>query len=280
MSRYKTIRKSFEINGELRETVDLNAELFSYDEQVSQFIFQLTSKEKKIDLEGAVVHVSLHYTGEDGEKGVIEDFGGIHSIERNEVSYTVTERLRGHEGIVTMGLCVALASGEKLDIQNILFKMTRSLIDSGAGVAGEIYFESFEKIVCSLTEKVDQKIAEYNAMFSQVLEKYDYYDNKTELYILKMGSIVQVDLWISRGTVTGGEQLLPDKTELKELVGKLFYYDDFKKIMIGNPSDMKTAPIEIAIRFGRDGVFVQSPTDITIPRGTYGRLQFIKILDR
>lgn len=280
MDRYKTIRKTFEINGNRREIVDLKAELFSYDEEVSQFVFKLTSKEKKIDLEGGLVHVSLLYTGEDGQEGIIEDFGDIHSIEKNEISYIVTDRLRGHEGIVTMGLCVALASGEKLDIQNVIFKMTRSLIDSGAGVAGEIYFESFENIVLSLNEKVDQKVAEYDSMFSQVLEKYDYYDNKTELYIRKMGSLVQVDLWISRGTVTGGEQLLPDKTELKELVGKLFYYDDFKKIMIGNPDDMKAAPIEIAIRFGRDGVFVQSPTDITIPRGTYGRLQFIKILDR
>lgn len=279
MERFKTIRRTFEIDGEQRETTDLKAELFSYDEQVSQFIFKLTSNEKKIDLKNAVVRTTLVYLGEDGHKGVIEDFGNVHSIERDEISYIVTDRLKGHEGIVTMGLCVDFVSGEKLDIRNLIFKMTRSLIDDSAGVAGEIYFKSFHDIVTSLNEKVEEKISEYDSIFNQSLEKYEYFDNKSELYILKMGSIVQIDLWLSRGSFTGGEKLLPGENDLKELVGKLFYYDDFKKIMIGNSSNMKTDPLEIAIRFSREGVFVQSSIDVTIPRGTYGRLQFIKILD-
>ena len=169
MTYYKQIEKSIRINGKPRRLLDLKAEVFSYDEEVSKFIFTLETDEE-IDLTKAKVTVVLNYLASDGSKGVIfdEKNGGVESIKENKVYYIVSEKLRGYEGNVTMGLNVDLLSGEKIDIQNMKFKMTKSLIDSSTETTGEIYFEDMETILARLTKKADDSKTELNELVSKV----------------------------------------------------------------------------------------------------------------
>jgi hypothetical protein len=190
MAYFKIVRKTLEINGSSRSTsIDLRAEVFSYDKNVSKFLFELTSKEAEIDLTGATVRVLLTYVGNDGKKGIIEDNGGVEANTINQIYYLLPEELRGYDGTVVMGLYVDLPSGEAIDIQNVQFRMFKSSIDDGAGVAGVIYFKSFEEWLFQVKEKAlleiqnideeseritkyaDTKIKEYDEKFVQSNQK-------------------------------------------------------------------------------------------------------------
>lgn len=201
MAYFKIVRKTLEINGSSRSTsIDLRAEVFSYDKNVSKFLFELTSKEAEIDLTGATVRVLLTYVGNDGKKGIIEDNGGVEAYTMNQIYYLLPEELRGYDGTVVMGLYVDLPSGEAIDIQNVQFRMFKSSIDDGAGVAGVVYFKSFEEWLFQVKEKAlleiqniddeseriteyaDTKIKEYDDKFVQSNQKMsELQQSQTEL---------------------------------------------------------------------------------------------------
>lgn len=143
MSFYKTVRKTIKVAGSNRaRSIDLRAEIFTYDRNVSKFIFQLANDEQKIDLENAKVRVVLTYVDSSGKKGVLEDSGGVEKQSDDEIYYVLSDKLRGHVGIVVMGVYVDCSTGEAIDIQNVQFEMKRSLIDSDVENAAEIYFKS------------------------------------------------------------------------------------------------------------------------------------------
>lgn len=201
MTYFKIVRKTLEISGSSRNiSIDLRAEVFSYDKNVNKFLFELTSKEAEIDLTGATVRTLLTYVGNDGKKGIIEDNGGIESYTTNQIFYMLPEELRGYEGTVVMGLYVDLPTGESIDIQNVQFKMLKSSIDDGAGVAGMVYFKSFEDWLIKVKEKAlleidnidlesdrvtnyaDKKIKEYDDKFVQSDQKMnELQQSQTEL---------------------------------------------------------------------------------------------------
>ncbi|MGH1648951.1 BppU family phage baseplate upper protein [Enterococcus gilvus] len=180
MAYFKIVRKTLEINGSNRKiSVDLRAEVFSYDKNVNKFLFELTSKEAEIDLTDATVRVLLTYVGNDGKKGMIEDCGGVEVNTTNQIYYLLPEKLRGYDGTVVMGLYVDLPSGEAIDIQNVQFRMFKSSIDDGAGVAGVIYFKSFEEWLCQVKEKALQEIQNIDEESERITK---YADTKIKEY--------------------------------------------------------------------------------------------------
>ena len=188
MTFYKKISRDINVNGKKRKDLPLNAEIFSYDEQVSKFVLTLNSDIDDIDLSGAKVLAMMEYIV-NGEKGSVEALSGIESAADSSIYFIVPSKLRGFEGSVTTGVYIELTSGEKIDIQNLKFKMTKSLIDSTSGPAAEIYFESFNDVLVKVqkagetavdavnteakkvSDHADQKIKEYDSKFTQSNQK-------------------------------------------------------------------------------------------------------------
>lgn len=202
MAYFKIVRKTLEINGSSRSTsIDLRAEVFSYDKNVSKFLFELTSKEAEIDLTGATVRVLLTYVGNDGKKGIIEDNGGVESYTMNQIYYLLPEELRGYDGTVVMGLYVDLPSGEAIDIQNVQFRMFKSSIDDGAGVAGVVYFKSFEEWLFQVKEKALLEIQNIDDESERITEyadtKIKEYDDKFVQSNQKMSELQQSQIELS-----------------------------------------------------------------------------------
>lgn len=202
MAYFKIVRKTLEINGSSRSTsIDLRAEVFSYDKNVNKFLFELTSKEAEIDLTGATVRVLLTYVGNDGKKGIIEDNGGVEAYTMNQIYYLLPEELRGYDGTVVMGLYVDLPSGEAIDIQNVQFRMFKSSIDDGAGVAGVVYFKSFEEWLFQVKEKALLEIQNIDDESERITEyadtKIKEYDDKFVQSNQKMSELQQSQIELS-----------------------------------------------------------------------------------
>lgn len=194
MTFYKKISRDINVNGKKRKDLPLNAEIFSYDEQVAKFVLTLINDIDEIDLSGAEVLAIMEYTV-DGVGGSVEAISGIESLNENSIYFIVPEKLRGFEGSVTAGVYVNLSSGEKIDIQNLKFKMSRSLVDSTSGPAADFYFESFDDVLVKVKAAGDkaitdinseaqrvsahanQKISEYDAKFAQSDQKMSQLQN-------------------------------------------------------------------------------------------------------
>lgn len=194
MTFYKKISRDININGKKRKDLPLNAEIFSYDEQVAKFVLTLINDIDKLYLSGAEVLAIMEYTV-DGVGGSVEAISGIESVNENSIYFIVPEKLRGFEGSVTAGVYVNLSSGEKIDIQNLKFKMSRSLVDSTSGPAADFYFESFDDVLVKVkvagdkaitdinseaqrvSAHADQKISEYDAKFTQSDQKMSQLQN-------------------------------------------------------------------------------------------------------
>lgn len=110
------------------------------------------------------------------------------------------------------------------------------------------------------------------------IEKLDWFDLKSELYVTQIGNLVEFDLWIRKGVYTRGEQLLKDEAGLTELLAKCFPYYTYKKIIIGLDSNLTQDVFEATLQFNKNGIFLQSSDDVEITQGYYGRLQFTKII--
>lgn len=199
MTFYKKISRDINVNGKKRKDLPLNAEIFSYDEQVAKFVLTLTNDIDEINLSSAKTLAVMNYAL-DGENVSTEALSGVESVDDTSIYFIVPDSMRGFVGDVTAGVYIDLASGEKIDIQNLKFKMSRSLIDDASAPAAEIYFESFEDVlvkvkaagdkaisdVTSEAQKVidhaDEKISEYDAKFRQSDTKMSELQNKqTEL---------------------------------------------------------------------------------------------------
>lgn len=199
MTYYKTIARDINVNGKKRKDLLLNAEIFSYDEQVSKFVLTLQNDIDDINLNGAKVLAVMEYLV-NGEKGSVEALSGVESTSDRSIYFIVPSKLRGFEGSVTAGVYINLTSGEKIDIQNLKFKMSKSLIDSTSGPAAEIYFESFDEVLIKVknagdiainavnteakkvSDHADQKIKEYDAKFTQSDQKMtELQQSQTEL---------------------------------------------------------------------------------------------------
>lgn len=202
MAYFKIVRKSLEITGSNRKTtIDLRAEIFSYDKNVNKFLFELTNKEMDIDLTGATVRTLLTYVDNDGSKGMIEDYGGVERNTVNQIFYLLPEELRGYDGTVVMGLYIDLPTGESIDIQNVQFRMFKSSIDDGAGVAGMIYFKSFEEWLLQVKEKALLEIQNIDEESERITKYADTkikdYDDKFVQSDQKMSELQQSQIDLS-----------------------------------------------------------------------------------
>ncbi|MGM0174085.1 BppU family phage baseplate upper protein [Enterococcus sp. DIV0800] len=200
MVYYKQIDKIIKISGKERRNQKLGTEIFSYDKQVSKFVFQLQN-EAEINLTGAKVRAVLNYIDSNGQQGMIEDDGGVESVAENEIYYIVSPKLKGYVGTVSMGVYVQLASGESLDIQNLTFKMSKSLIDSSGEVAAEIYFKDFEEMKAEVQAKADKEKAAIDAESDRISNYADQiireYDGKFTQSNQKMSELEQKQTTLS-----------------------------------------------------------------------------------
>lgn len=137
MAYFKEIVKEVKINGKTRQAIDLRAEVYSYDTDVQKFRFPLIVEnyEGDFSLTGAKIR-SVFIAGE----SQIIAGGAIESVADNEISVIVPEQLRGYNGSVTLNVVIDLKSGEKIDISDFKFKMTKSKLDTAATKIPEFYY--------------------------------------------------------------------------------------------------------------------------------------------
>ncbi|MFM2490811.1 hypothetical protein ABW365_26055 [Enterococcus avium] len=100
-----------------------------------------------------------------------------------------------------MGLYVDLPSGEAIDIQNVQFQMFKSSIDDGAGVAGVVYFKSFEEWLFQVKEKALLEIQNIDDESERITEyadtKIKEYDDKFVQSNQKMSELQQSQIELS-----------------------------------------------------------------------------------
>lgn len=123
---YKLIKRKVKVSPNIRKTIDLNAEVYSQDIDVTKIILVLEDDNgEKIDLTDADVRVALQFNNV-----VIEDRGKVESIEEQSISYSPGERFKYQEGLVTIAFYVTLSTNQRIDISHFKINFKRSLIDS------------------------------------------------------------------------------------------------------------------------------------------------------
>lgn len=187
MTYFKQVKRTIIISPSKRTNADLNIEVRSYDENVSKFIFKLTSEISAVDLAEAEVIVFLEYEKTDGTIGKIQDFGLVENVSEQEISYTLSSQMRGYEGLVDMSIYVNLANGEKIDIYGVTFNMKKSRIDSMPEDVPGYYYQGFEDIrneilsqandiledVGSQLPRVEAKLADAKSAIAQIRSDID-----------------------------------------------------------------------------------------------------------
>lgn len=142
---YKLYEKDVLISASARHELKLDMEVLSFDKNVDKLILNLQTDEK-LELEGAEVTFFLTAVLPNRNRIQLEESGTVEDATAQKISYIVSEKLRGFEGTVTSAAYLRLKTGQNIDIQNIKFKMQRSLIDSVNVDVEPFYFETFEKI--------------------------------------------------------------------------------------------------------------------------------------
>ena len=123
---YKLIKRKVKVSPNIRKTIDLNAEVYSQDIDVTKIVLVLEDDNgEKIDLTNADVRVALQFNNV-----VIEDRGKVESIEEQSISYSPGERFKYQEGLVTIAFYVTLSTNQRIDISHFKINFKRSLIDS------------------------------------------------------------------------------------------------------------------------------------------------------
>ena len=123
---YKLIKRKVKVSPNIRKAIDLNAEVYSQDIDVTKIVLVLEDDNgEKIDLTDADVRVALQFNNV-----VIEDRGKVESVEEQSISYSPGERFKYQEGLVTIAFYVTLSTNQRIDISHFKINFKRSLIDS------------------------------------------------------------------------------------------------------------------------------------------------------
>lgn len=150
---YKLIKQKVVISPNIRSVVDLKAEVYSQDIDVTKIVVELVSANGElIDLTDATVTVGLKVNNV-----TIEDVGQVEDVEGMLISYCPGERFKINEGAVTLGFFVTLNTGQRIDIQNYKINFKRSLIDTATEEEVKPYFTSLDTIVSELKEHSTSK---------------------------------------------------------------------------------------------------------------------------
>ncbi|RBR32278.1 hypothetical protein EB06_01161 [Enterococcus cecorum] len=157
MDYYKKIERSITISADRRSTVDLQADVWSQDLNVTKFILKLdTTDSTAIDLTNATVRVVMVYS-QDGTDVKIEAAGIVEDVVTQKIAYIMDDKLAGFEGTVIAGFYVTLSTGQRIDIQNVTFNMRKSLLDKDLEAAKESYYQTFDDIVADINGYADSQ---------------------------------------------------------------------------------------------------------------------------
>lgn len=161
---YKLIKQKVVISPNIRSIIDLKAEVYSQDIDVTKIVVELESANGElIDLTGATVTVGLKVNNV-----TIEDVGQVEDVSNRLISYCPGERFKIDEGTVTLGFFVTLNTGQRIDIQNYKINFKRSLIDTATEEEVKPYFTSLDTIVSELKDHTASKKYEIDDVVSDV----------------------------------------------------------------------------------------------------------------
>ena len=149
MDYYKIINRTAQISANKRNIVDLEAEIWSQDLNVTKFVLALETTGPAIDLTNATVRVAMVYN-QDGTDVKIEAAGIVEDVATQKIAYIMDNRLAGFEGQVAAGFYVTLSTGQRIDIQNVTFNVRKSLLDKDLEPAKESYYQTFDDIVADV----------------------------------------------------------------------------------------------------------------------------------
>lgn len=203
---YKLIKRKVKVSPNIRKTIDLNAEVYSQDIDVTKIVLVLEDDNgEKIDLTDADVRVALQFNNV-----VIEDRGKVESVEEQSISYSPGERFKYQEGLVTIAFYVTLSTNQRIDISHFKINFKRSLIDSQRAaedlktqfVSVNEFIEkekkSYEKsrlgfnsIVDHAMDEIVEKKKEFDLKMQELQEKIalpDLSSSNSKLYVAYMNS--------------------------------------------------------------------------------------------
>ena len=173
---YKLIRQKVVISPNIRSVVDLKAEVYSQDIDVTKIVIELESESgERIDLTDAKVTVGLKINDV-----TIEDVGQVEDVKDMLISYCPGERFKINEGTVTLGFFVTLNTGQRIDIQNYKINFKRSLIDTATEEEVKPYFTSLDTIVTELKEHTASKKYEVDDSVNHAKSEIDNKVNTVE----------------------------------------------------------------------------------------------------
>lgn len=170
MDYYKIINRTAQISANKRNIVDLEAEIWSQDLNVTKFVLALETTGPAIDLTNATVRVAMVYS-QDGTDVKIEAAGIVEDVATQKITYIMDNRLAGFEGTVTAGFYVTLSTGQRIDIQNVTFNVRKSLIDKDLNVPKENYYQTFDDIVTDVQNTGNTAKTQINQVLPDVQSK-------------------------------------------------------------------------------------------------------------
>lgn len=157
MTYLKQVSRTANISAQPRNTMGMGAQLWSYDKNVSKFVFDVRSQNREvIDLKNATVRVLLQYD-KDGKQANFIDTGVVENADSQTVSYTINPLMRGYVGTVLLSLYIDLASGEQIDVTSLSFTMSKSLIDDAISQVPDFYIADLEKEVSTIKTELSSE---------------------------------------------------------------------------------------------------------------------------
>lgn len=178
---YKLIKRKVKVSPNIRKTIDLNAEVYSQDIDVTKIVLVLEDDNgEKIDLTDADVRVALQFNNV-----VIEDRGKVESVEEQSISYSPGERFKYQEGLVTIAFYVTLSTNQRIDISHFKINFKRSLIDSQhAAEELETQFISVNEFIEKEKKSYEKSRLGFNSIvdhaMDEIVEKKKEFDLKMQ----------------------------------------------------------------------------------------------------
>ena len=165
---YKLIKRKVKVSPNIRKTIDLNAEVYSQDIDVTKIVLVLEDDNgEKIDLTDADVRVALQFNNV-----VIEDRGKVESVEEQSISYSPGERFKYQEGLVTIAFYVTLSTNQRIDISHFKINFKRSLIDSQRATQDlETQFISVNEFIEKEKKSYEKSRLGFNSIVDHVMDE-------------------------------------------------------------------------------------------------------------
>ncbi|MGX7202401.1 hypothetical protein BCR22_07430 [Enterococcus plantarum] len=183
---------------------NLESVIYSYDENISKLIIPVFVPDgKELDFENVETIKVLLTVEQDGEIKKIQDTATKEKSHRKQISYIITNRLKGYQGKVIMNVYLDLNNGQRVDLAEYGFTMVRSAIDKAVPEIERFYFKSLDDVIVELQIKAD---AEFDKIKTE-LESAKQKIGVLEKQITKQDIVKNSDLNKYQNTIAATAQL-------------------------------------------------------------------------